>query len=104
MPQDRDASQRLSTMASMSDAGDPIREHRQRTGWTITELAHRADIDPGRLGGIEDGSASRRSTSAGHWSVLSQAAAHRNLASWSTAIPIGVFQVSTPRLTKIERS
>jgi hypothetical protein len=43
-------------MATMSDAGDRIRLHRQGAGWTITELAHQADVDPGRLAGMEDGS------------------------------------------------
>lgn len=42
----------------MSDAGDRIRQHRQHAGWTISELALRADINPGRLAGMEDGSAS----------------------------------------------
>jgi len=28
-----------------------------KEGWTITDLALRADVDPGRLNGMEDGSA-----------------------------------------------
>ncbi len=44
-------------MARMTDAGERIRHYRQAQGWTISELATRADVDANRLAGMEDGSA-----------------------------------------------
>jgi transcriptional regulator with XRE-family HTH domain len=44
-------------MVVMTDVGDRIRHYRKAQGWTISELATRADVDPNRLAGMEDGSA-----------------------------------------------
>lgn len=52
------AIQPLGTMTTVSDAGNRIRQYRKGAGLTITELAHQADVDPGRLAGMEDGSVS----------------------------------------------
>lgn len=44
-------------MVLMTDVGDRIRHYRQTQGWTISELATRADLEANRLAGMEDGSA-----------------------------------------------
>jgi transcriptional regulator with XRE-family HTH domain len=41
----------------MTDVGERIRHYRQAQGWTISELATRADLDADRVAGMEDGSA-----------------------------------------------
>jgi ribosome-binding protein aMBF1 (putative translation factor) len=40
----------------MTDVVERIRQYRQAQGWTITELAARADVDANRLACMEDGS------------------------------------------------
>jgi transcriptional regulator with XRE-family HTH domain len=44
-------------MVRMTDVGERIRHYRQAQGWTISELAARADVDANRLAGMENGSA-----------------------------------------------
>jgi len=40
----------------MTDAGTRIRQLREAQRWSVTDLADLADVDPGRLRGMEDGS------------------------------------------------